>query len=76
MITGNHTIHCDRCDKLVEGGVEETFSYGVYFVAGTQWEKFANPNEQIVCDACMWADPRYIQVYGVIGKDNQWQTNR
>lgn len=58
-------IHCDRCHQDKEGGIEAEMSWGAYFVAaGSGWEKFANPGETVVCDACMWADPRYIATYG------------
>jgi hypothetical protein len=35
-----------------------------YYVASA-WEKYANREwEVFICDACMWADPRYIADYG------------
>ena len=34
-----------------------------YYVASA-WKKYANPNEILICDACMWADPLYILDYG------------
>jgi hypothetical protein len=57
-------IRCDRCKQIIDGAVVESrFSSGVYVIP-TMWEDFANPGEQFVCDACMWADPRYVAVYG------------
>ncbi len=58
---------CDRCkhtfdgDKDADGG----FTMGYYEVGptGKAWGDFANPGEIVVCDACMFADPRYIAVY-------------
>jgi len=35
-----------------------------YYVASA-WQKCANPGEVYICDACMWADPRYIADYGL-----------
>jgi hypothetical protein len=59
----DNTVHCDRCKKEVEGFIDEAggMSAGVY----VDWMDFFNPGEHIVCDACMWADPRYIAIYGV-----------
>lgn len=34
-----------------------------YYVAAA-WSAFTNPGELYVCESCMWADPRYIAVYG------------
>lgn len=31
---------------------------------GDYWEKFAKPNEKIICDNCMHSDPKWIAVYG------------
>lgn len=43
------------------------FTCGYYNVRrGTYWHKFANEGELQVCDNCMWDDPRYIAVYGVV----------
>lgn len=58
-------IQCDRCHEWVDGEVHENFSCGVYVTSGEgYWSRFANPGEDIVCDNCMWADPRYIALYG------------
>jgi len=56
-------IKCDRCKQIKEGSVWEDGSSGCYVVddfLGGFW----NPGEHIVCDPCMWSDPRYIKVYG------------
>ena len=65
---------CDRCKKTFDGDKVETpeiaaaayFTCGYYEVgpSAKAWGQFANPGENIVCDACMFADPRYIAVYG------------
>lgn len=58
-------IECDRCHQKVMGQIDDTSSAGVYVVEeGWCWSKFARPGERIVCDSCMWADPRYIKIYG------------
>lgn len=67
----NVTVTCDRCKKTVEGIRTDRFTGGFYEISvnamtlePSDWCKFANPGEKIVCDDCMWADPRYIAVYG------------
>lgn len=59
---------CDRCGKAIPhfsfdptGGM----TAGWYLTTGG-WGKFANPGERAVCDECMWSDPRYIAVYGIV----------
>jgi hypothetical protein len=60
-------VHCDRCKKAVEGCEGEGWTGGFYDVSpGTCWSKFARPYETVVCDECMWADPAYIAIYGVM----------
>jgi hypothetical protein len=58
-------IVCDRChipilDAQPPNG--DNFTAGYYTRAG--WERFMDPGEQNVCDRCMWADPRYIEIHG------------
>lgn len=55
---------CDRCEKLIEGDEGQNFTSGFYIVDQGCWSQFANPYETVVCDECMWADPRYIAIYG------------
>lgn len=59
---------CDRCGEKFDGSRGEDFTAGFYDVSPTDspagWDKFANPGERVVCDRCMWADPRYVAVYG------------
>jgi hypothetical protein len=61
-------ITCDRCHKeQPNASIEQLFSCGVYVVQpGSAWAEYGNPGENIVCDACMWADPRYIKTHGTI----------
>jgi hypothetical protein len=42
------------------------FTAGFYVrdPSGGGWEKWMFPEEKIVCDVCMQADPRYLAVYG------------
>lgn len=42
-----------------------TFGAGWYDVrAGSPFEKYAGEGEETVCDACMWQDKAYTDVYG------------
>lgn len=58
--------YCDRCkahgdfyeDHLLD------ITCGFYKVDKGYWKQFANEDEKIVCDECMFKDPRYIKVYG------------
>ena len=66
---GEVTLYrCDRCKKLVEGGEGDTFTSGFYYVDKGCWAKYGNPYETVVCDRCMWGDPRYVADYGVMGQ--------
>jgi hypothetical protein len=55
-------VTCDRCKQLVEGIRSEEFSAGFYDM--TKWEEYRRDNERYVCDACMFADPKYVERYG------------
>lgn len=65
-------VVCDRCGKTVHGiHIEPSErdpiggTSGYYNTAPlSPWANFANPGENILCDDCMFADPRYIAVYG------------
>jgi hypothetical protein len=59
---------CDRCKKEFDGEQGPDFTSGFYQVgpSGKAWGQFANPGETIVCDVCVWNDPRYIAVYGTV----------
>lgn len=57
------TIICDRCGKTVEG-LEELGVYSAGFYRRDDiWGQFMNPDEHLLCDACMQVDPRYQTVY-------------
>lgn len=67
------TVICDRCGKTVEGihtpaDTEKGIpggTGGYYNVAPpSAWTLYADVDENIICDECMWSDPRYIAVYG------------
>jgi len=64
------TVICDRCGKTIEGlhspdtETSMGMTAGYYNTSGQPWAQFVNPGENVVCDACMWADERYIAVYG------------
>ena len=60
---GTEYIVCDRCQKQIEKS-EGPVTAGYYDTSKGFWSQFANENEKIVCDTCMWKDERYIKVYG------------
>jgi hypothetical protein len=71
-LTYHAFIKCDRCKHIKEGSVwaDGSGSAGCYVVGGDDshyWSRYANPGEHLVCDQCMWSDPRYIKVYGRVG---------
>jgi hypothetical protein len=55
---------CSRCKQPIRDfePPSEGMTAGYYVAAG--WEKYCNPGEVYVCDACMWKDPRYLADYG------------
>lgn len=61
------TITCDRCGKVVHGGIDETLGItaGFYDVSGTAWGQYARWEEERVCDDCMHADPKYKKTYSI-----------
>ena len=54
-------VICDRCKQIVEGIRGEQFTAGFYDM--TKWEEYRRDNEQYVCDSCMFADPKYVELY-------------
>ena len=57
-------IICDRCKEEIKGAKPpESGSMTAGYYLG--WTEFMDPGENIICDSCMWKDPRYIAVYGV-----------
>jgi uncharacterized protein (DUF736 family) len=57
--------HCSRCAEAIPDfapPVDGEMTAGYYIAAA--WQKYANPGEVYVCDACMWSDPRYVADYG------------
>ena len=62
-------IVCDRCRQVLpKADRTEIWTIGFYDTTSHDWARFANPGETVVCDACMWADPRYIAVYGHVNR--------
>lgn len=59
---------CDRCLQAIDDFTPPSgdgFTAGYYSILpGGYWQQFANLGERVVCDVCMWLDPRYIAVYG------------
>lgn len=58
-------VVCSRCREKVADArpPEHGFTIGYYILEG-YWSQFANIGEEILCDRCMWADDRYIKIYG------------
>lgn len=60
------SVICDRCHEVVEGVRAPEFTGGFYDATpNSPWFGFSLPGEKIVCDACMFADVRYQEIYGV-----------
>lgn len=60
----NATVICDRCKKQVDGILTDKMTAGFYNVKeGSEWAKFASPQEEVICDDCMQNDYRYRSVY-------------
>lgn len=57
-------VRCDRCKKLVDAPPPVDGCTAGYY---HNWSKLTDPGEVDVCDACMWADPRYIAILGKTG---------
>lgn len=70
----NVVVTCDRCGTNIEGLL--TLDYagacknptvqatgGFYLVQNPMWAKYANADEAVVCDLCMWRDERYLADY-------------
>lgn len=63
------TITCDRCGKIVHGGIDEsnlenTMTAGYYIVEVGCWGRFKRWEEIRICDLCMFSDPKYQEIYG------------
>ena len=56
-------IRCDRCKQWVEGEIWDIGTSGVY----KGWKKYMDPGEDVICEACMWSDPRYKKVFATDG---------
>ena len=64
----NLYIVCDRCSQIVPDAAKscDGTTCGYYEVAGGTWHRFSNAGEKYLCDACMFSDPRYQAVYGIM----------
>jgi hypothetical protein len=66
-VTREVTVICDRCGRRVRGlrFLDPPGTSGFYDTgAGSGWARFADPGENLLCDSCMWLDPRYASQYG------------
>ena len=61
---------CSRCRKAIEGFRPPDGGMTAGYYHALSWKKYANPGEVIICDDCMWADPRYIADYGDMRRGN------
>lgn len=61
-------VTCSRCKKEIEGIESHEFTGGFYRVDEGYWKKYANFDENILCDDCMQVDVRYVKDYGYIAK--------
>lgn len=63
-------VYCDRCHKQVRDAYRShDTTAGFYDVVPglhgkNHWSRFAREGERNICDACMWADRKYIEAYG------------
>lgn len=55
---------CSRCHATLETTPEANMTAGYYVAAG--WKRFCDPSDILVCNRCMWADPRYRACYGIV----------
>jgi hypothetical protein len=70
-ITGSFL--CDRC-KVYKPGLLDLDDHGQLIGTGgvyVGWPDFMSGSENLICDDCMFADPRYIVRYG----DHRKQTD-
>ena len=59
-------IQCDRCGKMVDGGIDKNgMTAGYYIVSEGNWKEFARWEEEYVCTQCMGEDPKYKKIYNI-----------
>lgn len=56
--------HCSRCLEAIKDFEPPGDGMTAGYYVAAAWGKYANPGEVYICDACMWADARYIADYG------------
>lgn len=71
----NVTITCDRCGNTVEG-IRDSFEFEGRTIKTTSgfydlsedggWVRFAQSGEKQICDECMFGDPEYQKIYGMV----------
>lgn len=55
-------VTCNRCKNEVTGFESIVGTAGFYRTSSDyKWSKYADPNEHIVCDECMYKDERYLK---------------
>ncbi len=57
------TVHCDRCGKAIEGWEDPGVGMSGFYRRDEFWGQFMDEGENVLCDACMQADPSYQDVY-------------
>ena len=71
-VLGEVNVVCDRCRKEVTGwntvqGTSNFYALRPDDSREFPWASCFGPDEVIICDACMYADPGYIAAYGSRG---------
>jgi hypothetical protein len=57
------TVVCDRCGKTINGMEKPGYYTAGFYRRDDFWGQFMNSGEQVLCDACMYADPRHRAEY-------------
>lgn len=56
-------IKCNRCNRESDGYETDVGTAGFYKLTG-YWTQFKrSEKEEVICDECMWVDPKYIEMY-------------
>lgn len=65
MINKQLEVTCDRCGQPVLDATTISLGTGNYYsvAPGSYWAEFSRTGERDVCDKCMWADPKYQEMY-------------
>lgn len=57
-------VDCSRCGKNIDGDYSPSVTAGFYDVSEGPWAKYAQEDEETLCDNCMWNDAGYQRDYG------------